>query len=100
MNQDIRYTLQTNNFLCMLLMKYKIKYVIKHIKIYISNIFNTSVLVLLKMFNIIIIFSTSYSLFDGNIKYKSEQNICSMLINFIKYIFIFFLYVSLFRNIK
>ena len=73
LNQEIRYTLQTNYFLCMLLMKYKIKYVIEYNKIYISNIFNTSVLVLFKMFNIIIIVSTSYSLFDGNIKYKSEQ---------------------------
>ena len=48
LNQDIMYTFQTNNFLCMLLMKYKIKNVIEYNKIYISNIFNTSVLVLLK----------------------------------------------------
>ena len=94
LNQDIRYTLKTNNFVCMLLMKYKIKYVIEYNNIYIQNIFNTSVLVLLKMCSIIIIVSISYSLFDGNIKYKSEQNIYSMLINFIKYIFIYFLYVS------
>ena len=75
----------------MLLIKYKIKYVIEYNNIYISNIFNTSVILLFKMFNIIIIVSTSYSLFDGNIKYKSEQNIYSMLINSIKYILIFFL---------
>ena len=71
-------------------MKNKIKYFIEYNNIYISNIFNIGVLVLLKMSNIIIIVSTSYSLLDGNIKYKPEQKICSMLINFIKYIFIFF----------
>ena len=89
LNQGISYTFQTNNFLCMLLMKYKIKYVIEYNKIYISKISNTSVIVLLKSFNIIIIVSISYSLFDGKIKYKSEQNIYSMVINSIKYIHIF-----------
>ena len=94
LNKDIRYTLKTNSFVCMLLMKYKIKYVIEYNNIYIPNIFNTSVLVLLKMFIIIIIIvSILYSLFDANIKYNSEKNIYSMLINFIEYTFIFFLYV-------
>ena len=32
MNQDIRYTLQTNNFLCMLLMKYKINMLLNIVK--------------------------------------------------------------------
>ena len=48
-------------------MKYKNKYVIDYNNIYISNILNTSVLALLKMFNIIIIVNTSYSLFYDNI---------------------------------
>ena len=68
LNQDIIYTLQTNSFLCMLLMKY----IIEYNNIYNPNIFTTSILLLLKIFNIIIIASTVYSLFEDNIKYKSE----------------------------